>query len=529
MKTMTLILLLAICALPAYPQNITNTLGVGGVFTIKDASNNYLTVSQSTGQVDILNALRLENTTSSSVGILFKGTDRFLHNYAAPGTNGCNTFLGILSGNFAMTGSGTQCSYNTAIGNASLYANTTGSENTGVGHGSLYTNASGAYNTALGTASLFLNTTGANNTAVGRSSLYHNTTGEYNTALGCVSSYYNTTGSRNTAVGYGSLYTNTTGNFNTAVGYASLTFNTTGFSNTAMGYSSLYTNSTGYDNTAVGDSSLYSNTTGFDNTAVGYSSLYSNTTGANNTAVGIYSLHGNTTGEFNTAVGRSSLYDNTTGAFNTALGFATLAYNKTGGLNTIVGALAGGSFNLGQNNTIIGYNAQPSSADVSNQITLGNSSVTSLRCQVTSITALSDARDKKNINDLSLGIDFLMKLKPRLFNWDKREWYEDNKSDGSKMQKTPTAGFIAQELDEVQTKENAEWLDLVLKNNPEKLETTPGNLLPVMVKAIQELKAENNALKDKLEKFERIQTVLVSEIEKLKSKDVELTQVRNGN
>jgi hypothetical protein len=122
-----------------------------------------------------------------------------------------------------------------------------------------------------------------------------------------------------------------------------------------------------------------------------------------------------------------------------------------------------------------------------------------------------------------------MKIKPRLFNWDKREWYKDNKSDGSKMQKTPTAGFIAQELDEVQTKENAEWLNLVLKNNPDKLEATPGNLLPVMVKAIQQLKAENIELKAKLDKFERMQTVLVSEIEKLESKDAELKQVKNGN
>ena len=101
-------------------------------------------------------------------------------------------------------------------------------------------------------------------------------------------------------------------------------------------------------------------------------------------------------------------------------------------------------------------------------------------------------RDKKNIKDLSLGLDFITKLKPRQFNWDKREWYEDNKSDGSKMKEAPTAGFIAQELDEVQTTENAEWLNLVLKDNPEKWEATYGNLLPVMVKAIQDLKSEKD-------------------------------------
>ncbi|NUM60706.1 MAG: tail fiber domain-containing protein [Ignavibacteriaceae bacterium] len=162
---------------------------------------------------------------------------------------------------------------------------------------------------------------------------------------------------------------------------------------------------------------------------------------------------------------------------------------------------AGQFISSGSNLTCIGYNAQPTSGSATNQITLGNSSVTSLRCAVTTITALSDARDKKNIKDLNLGIDFLMKLKPRQYNWDKREWYENNISDGSKMNEEPTAGFIAQELDEAQINANAEWLNLVLKDNPEKWEATPGNLLPIIVKAVQELKAENDELTIKNEQL----------------------------
>jgi hypothetical protein len=142
-----------------------------------------------------------------------------------------------------------------------------------------------------------------------------------------------------------------------------------------------------------------------------------------------------------------------------------------------------------------------------------------------------------------------MKLKPRLFNWDKREWYENNTSDGSKMQKTPTSGFIAQELDTVQMSSNAEWLNLVLKSNPNKLEATSGNLLPIIVKAIQDLKKENDQLKakneiaqvvnenlktttaelnDRLTKFEEMQTQLVAEIEKLKANNDETTKVSLG-
>ncbi len=56
---------LLICNLQ-YGQNITNTLGTSGLFTIKDASSNFLTLSQSTGQVNILKTLRLENTTNST-------------------------------------------------------------------------------------------------------------------------------------------------------------------------------------------------------------------------------------------------------------------------------------------------------------------------------------------------------------------------------------------------------------------------------------------------------------------------------
>jgi len=111
-----------------------------------------------------------------------------------------------------------------------------------------------------------------------------------------------------------------------------------------------------------------------------------------------------------------------------------------------------------------------------------------------------------------------MKIKPRQFNWDKREWYENNNLDGSKIKETPTAGFIAQELDEVQTNENAEWLNLVLKDNPEKLEATYGNLLPVMVKAIQELKSENDVLKKDNEK-------LSAEVESFKSLSEKFTNL----
>ena len=139
----------------------------------------------------------------------------------------------------------------------------------------------------------------------------------------------------------------------------------------------------------------------------------------------------------------------------------------------------------GQNCIIIGYAAEATSKTVTNQITLGNSSISSLRCNVTSITSLSDIRDKKDIKDSIYGLNIIDKIRPVTFEWDAR--------DGGKKG-TKQVGFIAQELQQV----DDEYLNLVYDDNPEKLEATQGNLIPVLVKSIQELKHEIENLKKEL-------------------------------
>ena len=57
----------------------------------------------------------------------------------------------------------------------------------------------------------------------------------------------------------------------------------------------------------------------------------------------------------------------------------------------------------------------------------------------------------------------------------------------SKKENKTVSGFIAQELKEVQEKYDMKYLNLVYESNPEKLEATVGNLLPVVVKSIKEL------------------------------------------
>jgi hypothetical protein len=60
------------------------------------------------------------------------------------------------------------------------------------------------------------------------------------------------------------------------------------------------------------------------------------------------------------------------------------------------------------------------------------------------------------------------------------------------------AGFIAQELREAQENANANYLGLVYDENPDKLEASPGKLIPVLVKAIQELSTKVTELEEKL-------------------------------
>lgn len=168
---------------------------------------------------------------------------------------------------------------------------------------------------------------------------------------------------------------------------------------------------------------------------------------------------------------------------------------------TAIGADAGRSNNLGQNSTVIGYNANCSFPGIANEFTLGNSSVGVLRCQQTTITSLSDERDKTSIEEIPYGLDFVDSLLPKRFIWDNRaEIRIEEDEDGNQIEVEhfsankgkKDVGFIAQDL---QTVDN-NWLNLVYDANPEKLEASYGKLIPVLVKAIQELSAKVTALEN---------------------------------
>jgi hypothetical protein len=293
-------------------------------------------------------------------------------------------------------------------------------------------------------------------------------------------------GFTSTVFGDGALIRNSTGNYNIAIGYMSLMYNSTGNDNISIGASSLGSNDSGSSNISIGNSSLSANSTGTDNLSIGNSSLNWNEGGTKNVALGNIALQKNTSGRENVAVGWGSLYNNTIGIQNTAIGY-----------------LAGFTMTAitGSNNTLVGSYALPSSNNVSDEITLGNSFVTALRSAATSITSLSDRRDKTDIVPIAEGLDFIKQLKPVTFTWNTR----DQAKVGIK-----SAGFIAQDLLALQKSSPiGKNLDLVSENNPEKLEARYNNLLPVLVKAIQDQQQVIEDQKIRLDALEKLVQQLI--------------------
>jgi hypothetical protein len=231
---------------------------------------------------------------------------------------------------------------------------------------------------------------------------------------------------------------------------------------------------------------------------------------AQSTALGKGSRVGDFGSTANTSLGYNAGFNLTSGSANTLVGAACGGNMNTGLSNTFVGNGVGGTVTSGNSNVFIGTNiangfatftgnnnicigsqvANPSAGNVSNEITLGDTFITALRCAVTSITSLSDARDKKDVTDLRAGLDFVKSLRPVEFVWDERD--EVGRHDIADF------GFIAQDLKAAQEDaEMADVLKLVYDSNPEKLEASYGKLLPILVKAIQELAAKVELLESK--------------------------------
>lgn len=419
-------------------------------------------VTATTAEINILDGANITTAELSELGD-FAGIFTMPTSDGTSGqvlqTNGS----GVLS--FVDSGGGLDGSTTTAITSLGVNANTT---------------ATGSSNVFVGNSAGASATTGTQNTFVGQSAGSGETTSGGNTVYGsyALRGLNRTGGQNNVAIGANAQNFGVSGNQNVAIGYQSNIYGTTGNSNVIVGRSMMGLTSgsppSGSYNVVIGEGCAHFMTTGYENTIIGSDA-----------------------GSEHTTANRNSIFGNSAG------------YNlSTGELNTIIGYYSGNAITTGSQNITIGEDAGTSVSPFnittqSNRVVIGDNSTTNAYIAV-SWSVTSDERDKTDVVPLPSSLDFVDALNPVTFKWDKRSKYfvKDEEGniidrptpDGTHKEDRPFAGFLAQEVQQVI--DDLGYVDDVIVDNeqPELVKIKETALIPVLVKAVQELSAKVKVL-----------------------------------
>jgi hypothetical protein len=422
--------------------------------------------------------------TPTALGTVYGKTD-----------TGSITFLGYQAGNASSS-----AAHNVAVGASAMAAITTGSRNIVLGSYAAAALTTGEGNVVLGTFGV----------GTGTNTFASNTSGNSNIAIGGQALTANTTASSNIAIGERALSANTTGTPNLAIGISALQANTTGASNVALGDNTLRSSTTAYYTTAVGYQAGYSITTSENNVAVGYRALYTHTTGNRNTALGFSAGTGITTGTQNVCVGHSAGASMTSGSGNTIIG-ADISPVGTGGSNTWIGSGVSGATNVVQTVGIAAANVGSTirsitigwdiSAQGNDHVTFGSGSgrIYNNFSSNATWTQTSDSRLKKNVQDDSLGLSFINRLRTVKYNWKPSNELDPSlplyKETNERNTEAVMHGLIAQEvkaaLDAEGVSTFAGW-----DEGPDGIQAISREMfISPLIKAVQELTAQVETLK----------------------------------
>lgn len=283
---------------------------------------------------------------------------------------------------------------------------------------------------------------------------------------------------------------------------------------TALGLNAGDSVTSGARITAIGYDAGTAQTTASDNAFVGYNAGKAVTTASNNVAVGSYALETITTGNTHTCVGSNA------GRYIAANSIA----------NTCIGAYAGDDIVGGDTCVVIGAEANAGSANASGRIVIGrgvsgtaNSRITvgintniaelDLDGSDTSWAASSDERLKENVQTSDIGLALIASLRPVTYQWKKCKdidpavpgYVPEYNDDGSYNPASDERvhgdgdsvyyGFIAQESEAAIAANNADVMRMVKQREDGIYTVAPATLIPALVKAIQELKADFDAYK----------------------------------
>ena len=419
---------------------------------------------------------------------------------------------------------------NIAIGKNALDA-TAGNAQTGtiaIGHESLTALTSSQGNTALGYQA-------------GKA-----LTGEFNTIIGYNAALTASNTNNSTIIGYGAMDAAVSGmHNNTIIGTNAgsaiadgdadnnvIIGNNAGFGGAGALKNSVAVGTEALDATAgndvegavaIGYQALTALTSGAGNIAIGYKAGLRHTTGGGCVYIGHNAADHCTDGDRNVAIGEASLSSGA-GDDNVAVGYGALGV-CTGADNVGIGVSAGNVIQAGNTNTMIGYDADASAHGAVGQIAIGasvtctgdNTITVGIGANTASLgldgsdeswaAASSDERLKENIESSSAGLNVINDLRPVTYNWKKAkdvqkdlpQYKESDEPVLGTEYGEQLHGFIAQEVKEVidNHDELKDGFKMWKLKDDGTQTVASGNLIPILVKAVQELSARVKELESK--------------------------------
>ncbi|MBK8701210.1 MAG: tail fiber domain-containing protein [Saprospiraceae bacterium] len=246
------------------------------------------------------------------------------------------------------------------------------------------------------------------------------------------------------------------------------------------------------------------------NTALGSSTLNVNDTGNNNTAVGANAMFVNTSGNENTAVGQGAGQNISTGSHNVAVGHNALNVNTTGIRNTAIGKDANVSSVALSNATAIGNEA---TVNANNKLRLGNTAVETVEGQV-AYTFPSDGRFKENVLQDVSGLDFILKLKPVSYNFNrlqfahhiKEKMSPEKERELNTLSANRSVGFIAQDVEKIVKDLGFTSFDAIHTptNDTDNYSLAYAQFVVPLVKAVQEMDEKINTQQKTIEELKQL-------------------------
>ena len=307
-----------------------------------------------------------------------------------------------------------------------------------------------------------------------------------NTAFGRFALNNNGSCPRNAALGTRTVQQNGTDAI--GIGYRAHVYNANALRNTMIGSSAGANSYSNSDKTAIGTYASYFQSPA--SVSIGNVANANNTNKPQSVAFGHYANCapcGVSVG-FQTGQQRSQACTTNFGAF-------AGQFNVSNTLNISVGFYTSRFGGSAANVIHVGWYAYNHNGyTTANQTSIGRAN-NRTSCIWVSWSNVSDNRDKTNITPLTdnLGINFVRKLRPVTFNWDKRIEYQDKcgyeygVKDGTLVEENEDYGFIAQEI-EVAAQQIGEKFDAVFYGDyQDAYSVSHLDFVAVLTKALQKI------------------------------------------